>query len=324
MNKTAIIAATAALLLVLPALWTRPASAQKAAAAGRASASSASSSHAEAVYRAYLPLLSSSAKLPQAIGYLNANIYAVGSYRATIMTLRLENVQKAALPAWQDRFYADGFQRELTDLYEHGDSLAKLADKTDNANLRLLLRGAAGNGYKLETAEGSFFPVIDYAAYRKYKMYVMSDIRDYISIMAVESDLPSSKDNGLTIAWAEVASRALAQESFIAAYPRSNRIETVKSLYRMYEIDTFYGLNNTPLFHYDNLEMDLEASKAYTAVLAKNNGDSPYLEKLDGFMKLLKEHDYKLTDEIEEYRKQAAPPDIPASSQPLAASKREQ
>ncbi|WP_025702736.1 hypothetical protein, partial [Paenibacillus forsythiae] len=318
MNKTAIIALAAALLLVLTEPGPQLAAAQKATApAGQKPAPGvtpqAKARHAEAVYKAYLSLLSSSANLPEAISYLNANIYAAGSYRAMLMTLRLENAQRAALSAWQDKFAIQGIQRELTELYEPGDSLAELAGKTKKANLRLMLERAVKCGYKLETAEGSFFPVIDYAAYRKYKLYVTSDIRDYITIMAIESDLPSNKDNGLIIAWAEVASRALAQEAFIAAYPRSNRIEAVKSLFRTYEIDTFYGLSNTPLFHYDNLEMDLEASKAYTAVLAKNNGESPYLEKLGGFMKLLKEHDYKLTDEIEEYRRQVAPQEIPAT-----------
>ncbi|AHV95564.1 hypothetical protein [Paenibacillus sabinae] len=304
---TAAMASVLTLLLTLP----EPASVLGAGSSSEKAAAPAAltpgTSHAEAVYKASLPLLLSPSKLPEAISYLNANMYAVGSYRATIMTLSLENAQKAALSAWEDKFYNSIVQRKLTDMYEPGDSLAQLADKTKNANLRLMLRRAAACGYKLETAEGSFFPVIDYEAYRKYKPYVTDDIRDYISIMAVESNFPSNKDNGLVIAWAEVASRALAQEAFIADYPRSNRIGIVKQLYKMYETDTFYGLNNTPLFHYDNLEMDLEAQKAYGAILAKSTGKSAYLEKLDGFMKLAKEHDFKLTDEIELYRRQAAP-----------------
>ncbi|MFD1773586.1 hypothetical protein [Paenibacillus rhizophilus] len=311
-KKHSILTAALASVLTLQFIIAEPVSVFGAgsSSAGTSAAASitAGTSHAEAVYKASLPLLLSPNKLPEAISYLNANMYGVGTYRATMMTLMLENVQKTALPAWDDKFYNSAVQRKLIDIYEPGDSLAQLADKTKNVNLSLMLRRAAACGYKLETAEGSFFPVIDYDAYRKYKLYVTGDIRDYISIMAVESNFPSSKDNGLVIAWTEVASRALAQESFLSAYPRSNRLGIVKQLYRMYETDTFYGLNNTPLFHYDNLEMDLEAQKAYGAILAKSTGKSAYLEKLDGFMKLAKEHDYKLTDEIELYRRQAAPP----------------
>jgi len=264
-------------------------------------------SHAEAVYKASLPLLKATDQLPKAITYLNTNMYAVGSYRATIMTLMLENAQKAALDSWVSKFSSSTIQRKLNASYKPGLSMNKLAEEVDDLSLRTLLRTAAESGYKLENAEGSFFPVIDYSTYRKYKLYVTNDIRHYISIMAAESDLPSAKDNGLIIAWTEVTSRALFQESFIKSYPNSNRVAAVKALYNTYLVDTFYGLNNTPLFHYDNLEMDLEAQKAYSALLSKREDRTPYLEKLEGFMKLLKVNNYTLDDNIEVYRSKEAP-----------------
>lgn len=267
----------------------------------------ANNNHAEAIYKAALPLLSSSNKLPEAIKYLNVNMYAVGSYRATIMTLKLENLHKAALPAWESKFSTSNVQRKLTAIYKAGASMKTLAETTEDLTLRTLLKSASESGYKLETAEGTFFPVIDYGAYRKYKLYVTNDISSYISIMATESDLPSSKDNGLVIGWTDVAARALAQEQFIQNHPKSNRISAVKSLYSIYVNNTFYGQNNTPLFHYDNLEMDLEAQKAYSSILTKNNDSSPFLQKLDNFMKLMKDKDYKLTDEVEQYRKTTLP-----------------
>lgn len=276
-------------------------------ATGSKAASAATGSHADAIYKSALLLLSSSAKLPEAIQYLNSNIYAVTPYQATVLTLKLENLHKAALKAWETKFSSSITQRKLTSVYKAGISMTKLAESTEDVSLRNLLKSAGESGYKLETAEGSFFPVIDYAAYRKYKLYVTGDIRDYISIMGTEADLPSSKDNGLIISWGDVAARALAQEQFIQTYPKSNRISSVKTLYSMYVNNTFYGQNNTPLFHYDNLEMDLEAQKAYSGILSKNTGNSPFLEKLEGFMKLLKEHGYKLDDEVKQYLKTEAP-----------------
>ncbi|CAM4489878.1 hypothetical protein [Paenibacillus typhae] len=264
-------------------------------------------SHAQAVYQAALPLLADSAKLPQAIKYLNSSIYAVTPYQATVLVLKLENVHKAGLKVWESRFSNSTVQRKLGTIYITGASMAKLAERTSDSTLRALLKSAGESGYKLETAEGTYFPVIDYAAYRKYKLYVTSDIREYITIMATESDLPSSKDNGLVIGWSEVAGRALSQEQFIRNHPKSNRTGAVKQLYAMYETDTFYGQNNTPLFHYDNQEMDLEAQKAYSSFLARNTGSSPFLEKLEGFMKLLKENGYKLNDAVENYRKAEVP-----------------
>ncbi|MFC3749501.1 hypothetical protein [Paenibacillus sp. GCM10012306] len=274
----------------------------------KTSTTGADNSHSEAIYKAAQPLLSSSSKLPQAIKYLNSNLYAVTSYRATMMTLQLENLHKAALGAWENKFSRSDVQRQLAAVYKPQVSMVKLAESVKDPALRTLLETAGESGYKLETAEGTYFPVIDYGAYRKYKIYVMKDISDYITMMAAESDLPSAKDNGLVIAWTEVAARALAAEQFTRSYPKSNRITAAKQLYTKYTASTFYGLNNTPLFHYDNLEMDLEAQKAYASLLsAKNTDNSPFLQKLEGFMKLLKENGYLLDDKVEQYRSKEVP-----------------
>ncbi|UQZ34782.1 hypothetical protein C2I18_15370 [Paenibacillus sp. PK3_47] len=276
---------------------------QAAPAAGASSATS----HAAAVYKAGLPLFATSAKLPEAIKYLNSNIYALTPYQATVLTLKLENLHKAALPAWESRFDSSQIQRKLAAVYKAEVSMAKLAESTGDKALRALIQSAGAHGYKLETAEGSFFPVIDYSAYRKYKLYVTEDIADYITIMAAESDLPPSKDNGLVIGWTDVADRALSQEKFIQQHPKSNRITAVKSLYASYVLNTFYGQNNTPLFHYETLEMDLEAQKAYNSILAKNNDNSPFLQNLEGLMKILKQNGYKLDSEVEQYLKKKVP-----------------
>ncbi|WP_052770001.1 hypothetical protein [Paenibacillus sp. IHB B 3415] len=317
MKKHVVLTAAIALLMGLEAASSAPARAESSAGRSTGTSEAAASakagvtgaavlSHAEAVYRAALPLFSSG-NLPGAITYMNTNLYAVTPYQATVLTLKLENLHKSLLPSWEKKFSSSEVQRKLISVYKAGVSMVKLAESTENASLRALLKSAGESGYKLETAEGTFFPVIDYAAYRKYKLYVTEDIRDYISIMATESDLPPSKDNGLVIAWGDVASRALTQEQFIQTYPKSNRLSAVKTLYNMYAVNTFYGQNNTPLFHYDNLEMDLEAQKAYSSILAKNSSTSPFLQKLDGFMKLMKSNGYLLDDDAEQYLKTEMP-----------------
>lgn len=133
-------------------------SAQASAAPAAASSPAATGiSHAQAVYQAALPLLGDSAKLPQAIKYLNSNIYAVTSYQATVLTLKLENVHKAGLQVWESRFNNSAVQRKLGAIYTAGASMAKLAESTNDSTLRALLKSAGESGYKLETAEGTFF-----------------------------------------------------------------------------------------------------------------------------------------------------------------------
>ncbi|NQX49733.1 hypothetical protein HQN87_30995 [Paenibacillus tritici] len=306
MKKHVVLSAAIALFIGLQAVVSAPAGAEGAAGAKAGGSGTAALSHAEAVYKGALPLLSSG-NLPGAIAYMKTKLYAVTPYQATVLTLKLENLHKALLPSWEKKFSSSDVQRKLISVYKGGVSMTKLAESTENASLRALLLSAGESGYKLDTAEGTFYPVIDYAAYRKYKNFVTDDISSYISIMADESDLPPSKDNGLIIAWGEVADRALTQEQFIQSYPASNRLQAVKKLYNQYAVNTFYGQNNTPLFHYDNLEMDLEAQKAYTSILSKNNSTSDFLQKLDGFMKLMKSNGYLLDDAAKQYLKTEVP-----------------
>ncbi len=44
------------------------------------------------------------------------------------------------------------------------------------------------SGYKLIYEEGMFYPIIDYEFYKKYSNNVTDDIREYINVMAVESN----------------------------------------------------------------------------------------------------------------------------------------
>ncbi|MNJ05907.1 hypothetical protein D3C73_1675500 [compost metagenome] len=53
--------------------------------------------------------------------------------------------------------------------------------------------------------------------------------------------------------------------------------------------------------------MDLEAQKAYSSILAKHNGSSQFLQKLDGLMKLSKENGYKLDEGVQQYLKTEVP-----------------
>jgi len=220
------------------------------------------------------------------------------------MTLRLENAQFASMRALEDKFFADSVQEKIAEMYKEHDTLAKLIDRTKDSSLRKLFKDAQNSGYKLETAEGTFFLVIDYEGYKKYRPYVMKDIKSYIDIMAVESANTPSKDAGLMISWKEVTQRALNQEAFVKSYPNSNRTKAVSYLYQQYVVSAIYGLNNTPLFDYVSKSMDPEAKEAYLSLLAENKtSGSMYLKKLQAFMDVLKDNNYTLNATVEKYRK---------------------
>ncbi|TEB15874.1 hypothetical protein Psfp_01817 [Pelotomaculum sp. FP] len=112
---------------------------------------------------------------------------------------------------------------------------------------------------------GSFccFPIIDYSFYKKFSAFVTPDLKDYIDIMAEESDQVPAKDAALVIGWDEVLRRALNQEEFINAYKDSMKVDEVRELYKKYLTFTLYGLNNTPLFSYESVLIVLIAVFGY-------------------------------------------------------------
>ncbi|ANS77004.1 hypothetical protein AWM70_00125 [Paenibacillus yonginensis] len=154
------------------------------------------------------------------------------------------------------------------------------------------------------TAEGTFYPVVDYGSYKLFRPYVHRDIQAYIDIMAEESRQAPASDGALTIGYQQITARAVAQELFIRNYPSSNRTPQIRSLFNLYKLYTFYGLPNTPLFNYDDKKIQPNASKGYQAVLTyRDPANSAYLTELAAFMKLVNANGGKLTAEVEQYRK---------------------
>ncbi|GGA52119.1 hypothetical protein [Paenibacillus physcomitrellae] len=276
----------------------------KEAAALSASAQSTANSQTYGRYEALL----AKDQLVQAVSYLKQHLPEVNAYEATLMTLHLENAQKRLLPSYTNKLSAAKVQLQIVKLYKRGDTLSSLAARTTSSSLRSLLKETEAAGYKLGTAEGSFYPVIDYESYKVYRPYVNRDIQAYIDIMAEESRQVPASDGALTIGYQQITARAVAQEQFIQSYPSSNRTQQIRSLFNLYKLYTFYGLSNTPLFDYDHKMIQPNASKGYQAVLTyRDPASSAYLTELAAFMKVVKANNGKLTSDVEQYRKSHFP-----------------
>lgn len=242
------------------------------------------------------------AEASEAIGFIDENIGKVSQDNASLMLTKLEEIQKKELASLEEEFFADqAIQEGLGKIYAPDFDISK-TDGIEDAELKALLEKTGKGGFKLETAEGMYFPVLDYAFYKKYSSYVTADIKDYIDIMAVESDNVPAKDAALVIDWNEIINRALSQENFIKVHSGSERLEAVKQLYGKYVSFALYGLNNTPLFSYDTKAMASEAKDAYTTAV-ENITDSDFGGIIKDYLEVLNKNGFKLTDEVENYRK---------------------
>ncbi len=238
-----------------------------------------------------------SSVVEEVANFINNNISKVSKEDASKMVDEFEKIQKNNLPQLEDMFTKDDMQNKINREYK---AIIAQSDIKDTG-LKELLDKTKNSGYKVETAEGLFFPIIDYELYKNFSSYVTPDMKDYINIMAEESNKVPAKDAALVIGWDEVLKRVLSQEKFINTHKDSVKVDEIKQLYKKYVTFALYGANNTPLFSYDKKTLVPEAKEVYFAAVA-GAGNSDFLKTLGGFLDLIKNNNYKLTSEVEQYR----------------------
>ncbi len=252
----------------------------------------------------FMALVDANSKPDVLIEFMDKNIASVSKENASKMIEELEKTQRNRLLELEDKYYnGETIQSSLNKVYKPEFDLNKL-DTIQDAELKSLLEETRDMGYKVETAEGTYFPIMNYEYLKRFSPYATDDMKDYIDIMAVETNKVPAKDAALMIGWDEVVERALAQESFIKKYGSSSKIESMKELQKKYLTFMLYGLNNTPLFSYDTKVMDPEAKEAYMKAI-KDNADSELMQIINKYMEVLEKSSYKLSDEVEKFRKSA-------------------
>ena len=238
----------------------------------------------------------------EVIAYVDTHVGEVSRENAAKLALGLEQVQKDQLSAWQRLYEDSALQEEMAAVYQRHWSLDDLKQAEDETTRQIVAKTVA-SGYKVETAEGTFFPVIDYTFYQKYYEVMTADVRAYFTLMAVESEATPVKDAALMISWEEILRRAEAQEKFIEEYNTSTQVEPVRQLMERYITFALFGCNNTPLFSYDTKEMDPEAKEAFAAYIAKGS-TGEFSALIKDYFEVLEKNDFRLTAEVEAYRKQ--------------------
>lgn len=247
-------------------------------------------------------LLSSNTKPDSMIVFIDSNISKVTKENASMFINELEKIQQKYLTQLEQEYFNGVIQNKISKAYKPGFDLNTL-DNIQDKELKEFLTATRNMGYRVETAEGMYFPTINYEFNKKYSPYVTVEMKDYIDIMAVESNKVPAKDAALVIGWDEVIKRALAQEAFIKNYRDSIKTDDVKKLHKKYITFILYGLNNTPLFSYESKIIVPGAKTVYLNVI-KNSTDSNLVVVLGKYMDLLSKTNYILSDSADKFRKE--------------------
>lgn len=248
-------------------------------------------------------LIATSPAPSEAHSFIEGNIEKVSKEDASIMVQDFEALQNKYQPQLNEEFFeSEDVQLQLLEsgLFEFD---YESVDQIQDERSKDLLLKTMDNGFKVETAEAQFFPVIDYSFYKKYSEYVTDDIKEYIEIMAADSDDAPIKDAAIVIGWDEVANRTAAAEDFLSTYPDSPKYDEMKQLYLQYADFLLFGSANTPAFDFSSNVLRPELQKSYEDLI-QQNPDSKLSADLKIYYDVLQENEFILTDESEKAREE--------------------
>ncbi|MCM3714712.1 hypothetical protein [Halalkalibacter oceani] len=233
--------------------------------------------------------------------YLQQHLSEIPVETASEIVYKFEQYQQKYLPHLEEKFHDSEIQVKIQEQFGFTPPTDEQIEEVEDTELAGLLTEMNENGYKLEMAEGMYFPIIDYHFYRPFMEDTAADAQAYIELMMAESDQVPAKDAALVIGWETIVERAVTQEKFLKDFPQSVFAGEAADLYAKYVTFLLFGLNNTPLFDYDANTIDSEAHAAFLSAV-ENGEDSETITLLDQYLTIIEANGGQLTEEVEEFR----------------------
>jgi hypothetical protein len=234
------------------------------------SSSTPSKESDELILKQFRDLALASPPADELLASFKQSIAEIQPAQADELIRAMEAYYQKNLPEAEKKFEASNVQEDLMKL--EWPITDEQIQAINDDSVRELAQQTIAGGYKLETAEGFVFPVIDYGQLVAYGDKLTISMKAYLDIMAAESDKASAKDAGLAITWDELASRTLAAESYVVTFPDTPERASVEQRYLNYLSMYLIGLNNTPIFDYDTFVILPEVKKQYEQMSASHAG----------------------------------------------------
>lgn len=202
--------------------------------------------------------------------FMHENLPVLGELEGSYMFDSLENALKKEIDVVNRNLAEFDAEEELMELL--GDDLSLSPDmigEIEDVDLRAKVQEAYDNHYKLISREGQIETVIDYSSLKEYQDKVTDEWKEYIDIMAMESDQPPFGDGALNITFDELSERIIKVENYLNRYISGPRQEELLELYEDRLSAYYKGLPNTPIAAYDSGEILDNVYKSYENTAAK-------------------------------------------------------
>lgn len=206
------------------------------------------------------------------VRFIDENINKVEKDDATEMIKKLETIQLQYMEKYTDQMFIEDYQRELLSLWETNQKVETLdylffdMDKIEeikNDNLKELMEKLIGGKYKLINMEGAFYPIIDYEAVKTYEKYLSPEMKSYLDIKSMDSNMPTILDAGFLISFDELAERLVKVEEHIKRYSEGLNYEELLRLYGAYLRLYLEGADNTLIYDYETKVIRDEVLSSY-------------------------------------------------------------
>ena len=240
----------------------------------------------ELIAKHYRELTLAGVPAPEAYDELKKSMEQVQPAQADDLIRTLEQFYEQDLPKAEKAFEDSKVQQALSklDWPFTEQAITELKDE----EVRTLVENTVAGGYKVETAEGMYFPVVDYGRLLTYGDQVTISMKAYLDLMARESDAPSAKDAALVISWDELASRLLASESYLVTFPDTPERKRVEYSFLRYLSSYFIGMSNTPIFDFETFAIRPELKSQYEQ-MAASHGETIVGQYAKEFLSILEE-----------------------------------
>lgn len=252
----------------------------------------------------YEALIQKDVKPVEAMHFINDAIEKLPVESADEMLRKFEAYQKSYEENYMNVIFEGDIQQKLNQVLGY-DFEKSDVDKIEDPEIKALLTEVFDGGYQLVNLEGMYYPFIDYGDYKKYNMHLSEAMKDYINLMAMESDKLMSNDAGLVISWNELAERTLTAEKFLTDHPKTPMTKAVEQRYQEYLGIYMTGLSNTPTFDWDILsksniyKVSEEVLNSYRKTINENK-ETITAKTMQGYIDLLEKNDFQLPYEREE------------------------
>lgn len=223
----------------------------------------------EVIMNDFNALISQEGNSEDLISHVDDNIKKLSQIEADIMIDELEKRLDGDKEELMNRIFATDKDNELmaiagTEKYFPEDKISEIKD----SDLKEEIKNAYDNMYKLVNLEGEFYPIVDYSKLIKYNNALSDELKEYLEVMAMDSDNLPFADAGITITFEDLADRIIKTESHLNKYIAGLRHEELLDLYENKINAYMKGLPNTRISGEDKQVLDqVFASYQETAAL---------------------------------------------------------